>query len=76
MVAIPEDSNRLRCMIPRHSSACPEHLPPVAAMEVKYFQNFFPFPRRKQEKEALEDDDLAADWRKDDPDADPVDFLA
>ena len=66
---------RLCRMIAKHANVCSENLPPAAAREVRNLQNFFPFPWRKEEEEALEDDDLAADCRKDDPDVDPVGFL-
>ena len=56
-----QPSNRLCSMISKHTSADSAHLPPAAATEVRYLQNFFPFPRRKEEEEALEDDDLAVD---------------
>ena len=62
-------------MITRHANACSEHLPPAAAREVKNLQNVFPFPWRQEEEEALEDNDLAVDCQKDDPDIDPVGFL-
>ena len=68
-------SNRLHLMIARHSSAWSERLSPAAAREVRYSQNFFPFPQWEEEEEALEDDDLAEDWQKDDPDADLVGFF-
>ena len=70
-----QPSNRLCRIISRHTSANSAHLPPAAAREVRYLQNFLPFPRRQEEEEALEVDDLEVDTRKDNLDDDPVDFL-
>ena len=67
---------RLRRTTTWHGNACSKHFPPVVAREVRHLQNFFPFPQREEEEEVLEDDNFTADYRKDDPNVDPVGFLA
>ena len=45
----------------RHSNAERVHLPLAAVREARNLQNFFPFPRREEEKETLEPEEGADD---------------
>ena len=70
-----QPSIRQRRITARHANADLECLPPAAVREVRNLQNFFPFPPREEEEEALEDDYVKEESRKEDPDEDHADLL-
>ena len=66
----PRQSTRRHRRTARQASATLVHLPPAAVREAMNLQNFFQFPRwREDEEEALEDDEEeeAAEWKEDFP---------